>query len=129
VDIVEPGTPLVLDSDSPQAGFGVVFEDDGETGYFYAIDLDDEAPRILDAVQIYDVDDAAEIRSAHAALAIRIVWSADGTKAGLFLANKLNAAFDFSRRAGYCLSGYPGAGDGWTRHDWRWAKAAGDLFR
>ena len=102
----------------------MVFEDDGETGYFYAIDLDDDSPRILDAVQVYDVDAA----DGHAALAIRIVWSADGTKAGLLLANKLNAAFDFTARAGYCLSGYPGAGDGWTRHDWRWAKAASALF-
>ena len=32
------GTPLVVEGPSPEGDFAAVFEDDGETGYFYALD-------------------------------------------------------------------------------------------
>ena len=36
------GQPLVVDGDSPIGRYATVFEDDGNTGYFYAIDTDVE---------------------------------------------------------------------------------------
>lgn len=43
------GTPKVLESFSKHIPYGVVFEDDGDTGYFYAASQDG----ILDALHIY----------------------------------------------------------------------------
>ena len=32
------GQPTVVEASAPQGRFGAVFEDDGETGYFYALE-------------------------------------------------------------------------------------------
>ena len=48
-------TPTVVEAQSPTTGFGVVFEDDGTTGYLYALDLGRGDNRICDALQIYTV--------------------------------------------------------------------------
>ena len=37
-----PGKPTVVDSASPAGCWAAVFEDDGETGYLYALDLSAE---------------------------------------------------------------------------------------
>ena len=46
-----PGEDLFLDSFSPESSYGVVFEDDGDTAYFYAVEKDKEGNglRVLDA--------------------------------------------------------------------------------
>ncbi|HXB94483.1 MAG TPA: DUF2251 domain-containing protein, partial [Puia sp.] len=51
-----PGEDLFLESFSPENHFGVVFEDDGETAYFYAVEKDDEGAglRILDALHVFE---------------------------------------------------------------------------
>lgn len=49
-----PGQETWCASDSPVAAFTVIFEDDGDTGYFYAHNRADES-RVLDAVHIYNV--------------------------------------------------------------------------
>src|SRR5690348_10176709 len=51
----KPGEPVVIAADSPVGRFSTVFEDDGETGYFYAYDSDTTTNPILDAVHIYNV--------------------------------------------------------------------------
>ena len=59
-----PGSDLFLENFSPENSFGVVFEDDGEAAYFYAVEKDKEGTgiRILDALHIQETDteDAAE---------------------------------------------------------------------
>lgn len=47
-----PGDEAFYASDSPTSTFSGVFEDDGETGYFYAYDRAREEDRILDAMHI-----------------------------------------------------------------------------
>jgi hypothetical protein len=42
------------------SGFGVIFEDDGETGYFYA--TDERNSEILDALHLYDVGEPRQSR-------------------------------------------------------------------
>ena len=42
------GTPIIVTSESGSQPLGAVFEDDGDTGYFYAVRLLDH--KILDAV-------------------------------------------------------------------------------
>ena len=50
-----PGTGTRIATDSPASQFSGVFEDDGETAYFYAYDRGTLEPAILDAVHIYNV--------------------------------------------------------------------------
>ena len=113
-----PGTATVITSESPSSSFGCVFEDDGVTGYFYAVDRHSGAG-ILDAVHIYHVpnllnrdrDSEAEVQ-----------WSSDGLKAGLFINDQLHAIIDFDARIAYGRSNYPppaGAWAGVTRIPWR----------
>jgi len=111
------GTPLVVEGPSPEGDLAAVFEDDGETGYFYALDRERLADPILDAVCIYDVEDVearAQPRLLH------IIWSPDQTRAALLIDQHPHAVFDFRERRGYCRSGFPEpiAEHGWTRHDW-----------
>jgi hypothetical protein len=57
-----PGQDLFIESFSPENRFGVVFEDDGEAAYFYAVEKDAEGGglRILDALHIWSDDEDAE---------------------------------------------------------------------
>ena len=48
------GTETVIESDSPDETRGVVFEDDGETGYFYARDYSMPEHYFVDALHIYN---------------------------------------------------------------------------
>lgn len=88
----------------------VVFEDDGETGYFYAVDRN-KGLDILDALHIYNVADVADkdIPST-----IKILWTEDLNKAILSINNYYHAVFDFQNRAGYCRTGFPAANSKWT---------------
>lgn len=54
-----PGQDLFIESFSPENRFGVVFEDDGESAYFYAVEKDAEGGglRILDALHIWSDDE------------------------------------------------------------------------
>ena len=46
------GNPITLDCPSPNTGFAVIFEDDGETGYFYGLNLENKKQPVLDALHI-----------------------------------------------------------------------------
>ena len=83
----------------------VVFEDNGETGYFYALDRRNYALKMLDGVHIYDV---ANVTDRHQPSTLKILWTQDLTKAFLSINNHYHAAFDFQNRAGYCRNGFPG---------------------
>jgi len=50
-----PGEDLFIESFAPENSYGVVFEDDGEAAYFYAVERDGDGPglRILDALHIH----------------------------------------------------------------------------
>lgn len=104
------GEPVVLDVPGPVSSRLVVFEDDGDTGYFYAVETpDDAAPRIIDAVFVYHSprDGAAAPEIAE------VRWSADGSRAALFLSGVAEAAFDFDSGRGYGRSGGPGGRQAW----------------
>jgi hypothetical protein len=95
----------------------VIFEDDGTTGYFYALDLADAERHIVDAVLIYEVEDVTD---RHVPSEVLILWSADQQAAALVINQNPHAAFDFKSKCGYCRSNFPDpSGDsGWTRHGW-----------
>ena len=112
------GRALVVDADSPVGRYATVFEDDGETGVFYAVDTDiEDGNPVQDALLVYV---AADVSDAELASTLEIGWSDDGLKALLLINEHPHAAFDFERRQGWCRLGYPAPTGTWSKagHDW-----------
>lgn len=99
-----PGTEVWLASDSSSSSFSGVFEDDGETGYFYAYDRSNPEEPILDAVQIYD---GQSVRDRDRESEAEILWSSDGLKAGLLINAVLHAVINFQAGKAYCRTNFP----------------------
>ena len=99
-----------LTSSSPTSPFAVVFEDNKETGYFYATNT---APtlEIPDALHIYNV---LNVEDRYKPSKIQLVWSDGGTIASLLINSYCHAVFDFEKRAGYCRNGFPQTNSEWT---------------
>ena len=115
------GHPIVVDAQSPDGRYAVVFEDDGDTGCFYAVDTDvEDGDPVRDAVLVYV---AADVTDADRSSELEIGWSDDGLKALLLINDQPHAAFDFARRQGFCQSGAEAAppARGWSTgsRDWR----------
>jgi hypothetical protein len=116
-DVVRIGSKTVLQSEAPSGAYSVVFEDDGDTGYFYALAPGAEALELLDALHVYNAE--AELRGVDCSLAL--IWSADALRAGLRLNGALWAVFDFERHKGWCRSEFPppqGRWHGGERESW-----------
>jgi len=110
-----PGAETWYASDSPSSTFNAVFEDDGDTGYFYAYDRAlSEAP-ILDAVHIYNVKSVLDRERPSV---VEITWSADGLKAALLINGYPHAVIDFSQRCSFCRTEFPPASSPWRRGGW-----------
>ena len=118
-----------LASDSPNGKFAAFFEDEGKTGYFYAVDLmkqvDDSETAILDALHVYNVQDVVDGDRASRAV---IVWDSEGVKCALLINGYAHAAFDFAWRRGYCRKNYPTFPDNpdksWITSDHTWSDEA-----
>ena len=120
------GDPVVVEGESPTPPYVVVFEDDGDTGYFYALDTSRTDNPIVDALHIYD---AGAVRDRDVPSMVQIAWSADDLKAVLLINKYPHAIFDFAAQRGYCRSGFPPpADDGWTQHGHEWDEKAEALF-
>jgi hypothetical protein len=122
-----PGDETWVGSDSPTSAFSAVFEDDGDTGYFYAVERRAGGElEILDAVHIYNVRNVVDREVPSVA---RVVWSADGLKAALLINDYAHAVLDFAARRAYCRTNFPPPGGAW-RADARvpWSDALLDLF-
>jgi hypothetical protein len=104
------GQDTYLRSVSSTSTFAVIFEDNEETGYFYAIQTDPDV-EILDALHIYNV---ANIIDKDKPSKIQLVWSGDGTIASLLINDYCHAPFDFEKKAGYCRNGFPDNNGGWA---------------
>src|SRR5260221_3728612 len=100
------GQETFVPSESPTSQFGVVFEDEGDTGYFYGLDLSRETNQIVDALHIYNVASVVDKEKPSVA---QIAWSDDGLKAALFINGYAHAVFDFADKRGYCRTNLPSA--------------------
>jgi len=89
----------------------VVFEDDGETGYFYAMSRK-KGLTILDGLHIYDVSSVIDKEKPST---IKILWTEDLSKAFLSVNNYYHAVFDFKNKAGYCRNGFPETNGTWAK--------------
>lgn len=105
------GEETMLESVSTQSTYGVVFEDDQTTGYFYAVDTTDGL-KMLDALHIYNVDNVVDKEKL---CSLKIYWSSDGHIAALLINDYCHAVFDFAARAGYCRTGFPATNSDWCR--------------
>jgi hypothetical protein len=110
------GKQIALECSSPKARFAVVFEDDGNTGYFYSLNLSNEEQSILDAMYIYHV---GNITDKDVPSKLEIVWSDDGLKACLVINRYPLAVFDFESNKAYCRSNFSPPDPKFTdSHEW-----------
>ena len=121
------GEETVIEAPSPTSPYVAVFEDDGATGYFYALDTSRVDNPIVDALHIYDVE---SVTDAELASTVQIVWSNDGLKAALLINEYAHAVFDFKSRRGCCRNGFPpdSSVDGWSPNGHDWDDAALESF-
>lgn len=98
------GQPTVVEGLSPDGRLLVVFEDDGETGYFYAVDPSCTVQSIQDALHIYNVSNVADKELSSK---VEIGWSADSRSAVLLINKHPHAVFDFQFREACCRTGFP----------------------
>jgi hypothetical protein len=119
-----PGDDLFLASESEDGRVAVVFEDDGDTGYFYAW-ASVNGP-ILDALHIYNV---ASIVDRDRPSEYKIGWSLSGRQAILIINGQAHAVFDFDREKGWCRSGFPASNRKWSLDGHDWDEACIGYFR
>jgi hypothetical protein len=119
------GSDVFVAEDAPGGRYSAFFEDDGETGYFYAVDLGKPNNTILDAVHIYNV---AKVLDRDRPSTLTIVWSEDGSKCALLINGHAHAAFDFAAKRGYCRTNFPNfaneAEGSWSKSDHGWSDDA-----
>ena len=114
--VLDPGQKVFLDSYSPENSYGVAFEDDGESGYFYALEKTAQSnqPRILDALHIFE---SAERMDDNKPVELMIVWTTDWLKCALILDGSCHALFDFENQGGYNINEFPPPNSFWTKHN------------
>ncbi|MEO5684141.1 MAG: DUF2251 domain-containing protein [Chitinophagaceae bacterium] len=112
------GEETFVESSSSENNYAVAFEDDTETGYFYAIELNKATgeQQVLDAVHIYEADD---IETAKKPGMIGLLWSTDWSKCGLLINKYCCAVFDFTAQGGYCRNEFPPPNGIWTKGERR----------
>ena len=104
------GDKLIMQLDAPSGLDSVVFEDDGDTGYFYALAPTPEGElALLDALHIYNAEN--ELRGTDVRLELE--WSPDGKLAGLRVNASLWALFDFAEKTGWSRSNFPPPAGKW----------------
>lgn len=116
-EVITVGTPVVVEGASPAGRFGIVFEDDGDTGYLYGLDFEQSDNPIVDALHIYNV---ANVVDRSQPSNIRLIWSEDGNRAALLVHGYAHAVFDFEAERGYCRTGFPPPGPNWSPQGHSW---------
>jgi hypothetical protein len=109
------GTDTYFTSISAGCRHGVAFEDDLDTGYFYAFRADNEFV-ILDALHVYNVSDVV-FRDQPCNL--KVVWTEQNHVAALLINGYCHAIFDFSKKVGYCRNGFPANRGEWQQTESR----------
>lgn len=93
----------LLSSTATHGQYEVMFEDDGTTGYFYALRNRPE-PTLLDALHIYNVEDIADRQ---VPVLAGIIWNEAEDAAAFILNGYCHALYDFRQQAGFCRNGFP----------------------
>ncbi|MBS1664242.1 MAG: DUF2251 domain-containing protein [Bacteroidetes bacterium] len=120
-----PGEDLFVESLAPENRYGVVFEDDGEAAYFYAVQKDEEGGgiSILDALHIHESEEPLDGEEYAPATEpanpkpLLIIWSRDWLKCALIIDGFCHALFDFENQGGYNINEFPPPNEFWTKGD------------
>jgi hypothetical protein len=122
---LQVGKPEAFEARSPDGRYSVVFEDDGDTGFFYALDYSNkENNPIQEAMSIYDVKNVTDREKPSVVV---LVWTADSRQAALFINSYPHAVFDFAKKRGYSRRNFPKPGKWGT--DFKWDDTAIDAFK
>ena len=121
-----PGKQITLMGPSHCTPFSTVFEDDGDTGYFYGLDTREAEQPILDDLHVYNVNAVTDKDEPSLA---QIVWSADGLRVALFINRYPHAAFDFVKKRGYCRTGFPPSRSGFSAEGHSWSDEVLRFFK
>jgi hypothetical protein len=105
------GHNTFFNSISPTSLFGVTFEDDLETGYFYAVDTE-SALQVLDALHIYNVVDIIDNDKSSK---IQIAWSDNGQIASLLINNYCYAILILTPKQVIAETGFPESKGEWAK--------------
>jgi hypothetical protein len=121
------GTETVVMGYAPEGSLSAVFEDDGDTGYFYALDSSAGENSIQDAVHIYNV---ANVTDRDKTSKVTIGWSKDHQKVVLLINGYPHAIFDFAEKQGFCRTGSPppNSKGEWSIAGHEWSDTAIKLF-
>jgi hypothetical protein len=109
------GQDTFIESLALENNYGVVFEGNEQTGYFYAIEIDplSKEQRILDALHIYEAGaDGKEPKQS----TLLIIWSKDWLKCALVIDDECHAVFDFESQGGFNVNEFPPPNSFWTKH-------------
>lgn len=109
------GSDTYFTSILPESNYGVAFEDDLESGHFYAFRAEGEGV-ILDALHIYNVRD---VIFKDKPSKLNILWTEDALIASLLINDYCHAVFDFTNRSGYCRNASPENVGEWRQTDGR----------
>ena len=120
-----PGMAVTVMGPSPCTPYSSVFEDDGDTAYFYGLDSRQTEQPILDALHVYDVKAVTDQAKPSVA---QIVWSPDGLRVALFINDYPHAVFDFVKRRGYCRTGFPPPAKTFSPEGHEWSEEALRFF-
>lgn len=114
---IRVGNSSHVQGNAPEGSYSAVFEDDGDTGYFYALDYGPGGQPIQNALHIYNV---ASISDKNPPSEVKIGWSVDSEKVVLLINGYPHAVFDFASKRGYCRTGFPAPAlnSGWIGHGW-----------
>lgn len=126
-DALLVGNETVIQGPAPSGTYAAVFEDDGQTGYFYAMDVSREDNPVENALHIYNTQDVTDREKPST---VKIGWSEDSKKVVLLINDYPHAVFDFSKKRGYCRTGFPPPApqSGWDAHSHDWDDEALNLF-
>lgn len=119
-----PGNKTVIESNEPSQKHGAVFEDDGETGYFYARDLSSDE-LFVDAIHLYN---SSEVQSKDEPVHIEILWPEDYSCVALLINEIPQVVYDFSKSISYAKNPFPEPppNTGWIHE--KWHDSLRDLF-
>lgn len=98
------GAPMVLESRPSEPPFLVVFEEDGEMGYLYVLDIRRGDDPVIDALHIYN---SGDVRDAETPSRLRFVWSEDEQAVTLVLNGYAHAMVDFAIPVAMCANNFP----------------------
>lgn len=111
IETLHVGQNTFIESCPDTVNNAVVFEDNGETGYLYAIwRKSGEGLKILDAVNTYDV---ARVTDKNIPSEVRIFWNEEFDRVALVINGYCHAIIDFKNKMGFCRTGFPRASQTW----------------